>query len=75
MMRFQQFVFVTIFSSFSTVEMKQSVLTYFLCFIPGERFKVETKTIAADFGDRESIYRDIEAGLKGLEVGVLGLFI
>uniref|UniRef100_A0A670JGV3 Hydroxysteroid 17-beta dehydrogenase 12 n=1 Tax=Podarcis muralis TaxID=64176 RepID=A0A670JGV3_PODMU len=36
-----------------------------------ERFKVETKTIAADFEDRESIYRNIKAGLEGLEIGVL----
>ncbi|XP_060620447.2 very-long-chain 3-oxoacyl-CoA reductase-like [Anolis sagrei] len=35
------------------------------------KFNVETKTIAADFKDRETIYSDIEAGLEGLEIGVL----
>ncbi|XP_005286808.1 very-long-chain 3-oxoacyl-CoA reductase isoform X1 [Chrysemys picta bellii] len=36
-----------------------------------EKFKVETKIIAADFGEREDIYSRIEAGLEGLEIGVL----
>uniref|UniRef100_A0A8D0L494 3-ketoacyl-CoA reductase n=1 Tax=Sphenodon punctatus TaxID=8508 RepID=A0A8D0L494_SPHPU len=37
----------------------------------GERFKVETKTIAADFEEREDIYNKIKTGLEGLEIGVL----
>uniref|UniRef100_A0ABM5F9I9 Very-long-chain 3-oxoacyl-CoA reductase isoform X1 n=1 Tax=Pogona vitticeps TaxID=103695 RepID=A0ABM5F9I9_9SAUR len=36
-----------------------------------EKFKVETKTIAADFEDRETIYSNIKAGLEGLEIGIL----
>ncbi|XP_061466809.1 very-long-chain 3-oxoacyl-CoA reductase [Rhineura floridana] len=36
-----------------------------------ERFKVETKTIAADFEDREAIYSNIKGGLEGLEIGIL----
>ncbi|XP_074811408.1 very-long-chain 3-oxoacyl-CoA reductase isoform X2 [Natator depressus] len=36
-----------------------------------EKFKVETKMIAADFGEREDIYSRIKAGLEGLEIGVL----
>ncbi|XP_044871321.1 very-long-chain 3-oxoacyl-CoA reductase isoform X2 [Mauremys mutica] len=36
-----------------------------------EKFKVETKIIAADFGEREDIYSRIKAGLEGLEIGVL----
>ncbi|XP_072278320.1 very-long-chain 3-oxoacyl-CoA reductase [Pyxicephalus adspersus] len=36
-----------------------------------EKFKVETKVIAADFGKPAEIYGRIEAGLKGLEIGVL----
>lgn len=36
-----------------------------------EKFKVETKTIAADFGKPAEIYERIAAGLKGLEIGVL----
>ncbi|KAM9816155.1 very-long-chain 3-oxoacyl-CoA reductase-A [Syngnathus typhle] len=35
-----------------------------------DRFGVETKTIAADFG-KTNIYPTIEAGLSGLEIGVL----
>ncbi|XP_005986970.1 very-long-chain 3-oxoacyl-CoA reductase-A [Latimeria chalumnae] len=35
-----------------------------------ESCNVETKTIAVDFGDVE-IYKKIEAGLEGLEIGVL----
>ncbi|KAM6157635.1 very-long-chain 3-oxoacyl-CoA reductase [Rhynchocyon petersi] len=35
-----------------------------------EKFNVETKTIAADFGS-EDIYERIKAGLAGLEIGVL----
>ncbi|XP_040019034.2 very-long-chain 3-oxoacyl-CoA reductase-A isoform X1 [Gasterosteus aculeatus] len=35
-----------------------------------EQFKVETRTIAADFG-KTDIYNKIEAGLAGLEIGVL----
>ncbi|KAH0620778.1 hypothetical protein JD844_021539 [Phrynosoma platyrhinos] len=37
----------------------------------GEKFKVETKTITADFEDRETIYSNIKAGLEGLEIGIL----
>ncbi|XP_075423353.1 very-long-chain 3-oxoacyl-CoA reductase isoform X3 [Ascaphus truei] len=37
----------------------------------GEKFKVETKTIEADFGKPEEIYKRIQAGLEGLEIGVL----
>ncbi|NXN31102.1 DHB12 reductase, partial [Nycticryphes semicollaris] len=36
-----------------------------------ENYKVETKIIVADFGDREDIYSRIKAGLEGLEIGVL----
>lgn len=36
-----------------------------------EQFGVETKTIAVDFG-KTDIYPKIEAGLVGLEIGVLG---
>ncbi|XP_043939334.1 very-long-chain 3-oxoacyl-CoA reductase [Protopterus annectens] len=35
-----------------------------------EKFKVDTKTVTADFG-QEGIYKKIEAGLSGLEIGVL----
>ncbi|RLW09880.1 hypothetical protein DV515_00002365 [Chloebia gouldiae] len=40
-------------------------------FCRGEKYKVETKIIVADFGDREDIYNGIKAGLEGLEIGVL----
>lgn len=40
---------------------------------PEEKYKVETKVIVADFGEREGIYDRIKAGLEGLEIGVLGL--
>ncbi|XP_032082119.1 very-long-chain 3-oxoacyl-CoA reductase [Thamnophis elegans] len=36
-----------------------------------DKYKVETKTIAADFENRETIYNKIKAGLEGLEIGVL----
>ncbi|NXD81050.1 DHB12 reductase, partial [Halcyon senegalensis] len=36
-----------------------------------EKYKVETKVIVADFGEREDIYSRIQAGLEGLEIGVL----
>ncbi|XP_075044470.1 very-long-chain 3-oxoacyl-CoA reductase [Mixophyes fleayi] len=36
-----------------------------------DKFKVETKVIAADFGKPAEIYDHIEAGLKDLEIGVL----
>uniref|UniRef100_G3UBA3 Very-long-chain 3-oxoacyl-CoA reductase n=1 Tax=Loxodonta africana TaxID=9785 RepID=G3UBA3_LOXAF len=36
----------------------------------GEKFKVETRTIAIDFGS-EDIYDRIKIGLAGLEVGIL----
>lgn len=36
-----------------------------------EKFKVETKTIQANFEDRVTIYDKIDAGLKGLEIGIL----
>ncbi|NWV14950.1 DHB12 reductase, partial [Ptilonorhynchus violaceus] len=36
-----------------------------------EKYKVETKVIVADFGERENIYIRIQAGLEGLEIGVL----
>ncbi|XP_078405692.1 very-long-chain 3-oxoacyl-CoA reductase-A [Cetorhinus maximus] len=36
-----------------------------------EQFKVETKTIAVDFGEGAGIYSTIEAGLAALEIGVL----
>ncbi|XP_075401971.1 very-long-chain 3-oxoacyl-CoA reductase [Tenrec ecaudatus] len=35
-----------------------------------EKFKVETKTIAVDFGSQD-IYEKIKAGLAGLQIGVL----
>ncbi|KAK4822236.1 hypothetical protein QYF61_011877 [Mycteria americana] len=38
-----------------------------------EKYKVETKVIVADFGEREDIYSRIKVGLEGLEIGVLGL--
>ncbi|NXN09317.1 DHB12 reductase, partial [Indicator maculatus] len=36
-----------------------------------EKYKVETKVIVADFGERGDIYSRIKAGLEGLEIGVL----
>ena len=42
----------------------------FLLFIE-EQFKIETRTIAVDFG-KSDIYSKIEVGLAGLEIGVLG---
>ncbi|NWX47629.1 DHB12 reductase, partial [Steatornis caripensis] len=36
-----------------------------------EKYKVETKVIVADFGEREAIYSRINVGLEGLEIGVL----
>uniref|UniRef100_A0A8C8A9E7 3-ketoacyl-CoA reductase n=1 Tax=Otus sunia TaxID=257818 RepID=A0A8C8A9E7_9STRI len=36
-----------------------------------DKYKVETKVIVADFGEREDIYSRIKAGLEGLEIGVL----
>ncbi|XP_073434657.1 very-long-chain 3-oxoacyl-CoA reductase [Dendrobates tinctorius] len=36
-----------------------------------EKFKVDLKVIAVDFGNPAGIYDRIEAGLKGLEIGVL----
>ncbi|KAM7041478.1 very-long-chain 3-oxoacyl-CoA reductase [Acridotheres tristis] len=36
-----------------------------------EKYKVETKVIVADFGERKDIYNGIKAGLEGLEIGVL----
>lgn len=36
-----------------------------------EQYKVETRTIAVDFG-KTDIYSKIQAGLAGLEIGVLG---
>lgn len=48
-----------------------SLMPHFL-FFPGEKFKVETKVIAADFGKPAEIYDHIATGLKGLEIGVLG---
>lgn len=35
---------------------------------------METKVIVADFGEKE-IYNGIKAGLEGLEIGVLGLYL
>lgn len=43
-------------------------------FPPGEKFKVETRTIAVDFAS-EDIYDKIKASLAGLQIGVLGLYI
>lgn len=43
-------------------------------FSPGEKFKVETKTIAADFAS-EDIYDKIKTSLAGLKIGVLGLYL
>ena len=40
----------------------------------GEKFKVETKTIAVDFTS-EDIYDKIKTSLAGLEIGVLGLYL
>ncbi|XP_062973507.1 very-long-chain 3-oxoacyl-CoA reductase [Elgaria multicarinata webbii] len=36
-----------------------------------QKFKVETKTVTADFGDRVGIYQNIKASLEGLEIGIL----
>ncbi|XP_030056666.1 very-long-chain 3-oxoacyl-CoA reductase [Microcaecilia unicolor] len=36
-----------------------------------EKFKVDTKTIKADFEDHDNIYKNIKGGLEGLEIGVL----
>ncbi|XP_069479427.1 very-long-chain 3-oxoacyl-CoA reductase [Ambystoma mexicanum] len=36
-----------------------------------EKFKVETKTIAADFSDSQAIYKRIQSGLDGLDIGTL----
>ncbi|NXH21891.1 DHB12 reductase, partial [Bucco capensis] len=36
-----------------------------------EKYQVETQVIVADFGEREDIYSRIQAGLEGLEIGVL----
>ncbi|KAK1159905.1 very-long-chain 3-oxoacyl-CoA reductase-B-like [Acipenser oxyrinchus oxyrinchus] len=36
-----------------------------------EKFQVDTKTIAVDFGQGVGIYQTIEKGLAGLEIGVL----
>uniref|UniRef100_A0A8D0DLA6 Hydroxysteroid 17-beta dehydrogenase 12 n=1 Tax=Salvator merianae TaxID=96440 RepID=A0A8D0DLA6_SALMN len=36
-----------------------------------ERSKVETKTIAVDFENKDTIYSDIKQGLEGLQIGVL----
>ena len=45
-----------------------------MCFsFSEEQYNVETGTIAVDFG-RSDIYEKIEAGLAGLEIGVLGKF-
>lgn len=49
----------------------QAKLTRPLCVSTEERYQVETKTIAVDFG-KVDIYPKVEAGLAGLEVGVLG---
>ncbi|NWV20942.1 DHB12 reductase, partial [Origma solitaria] len=35
-----------------------------------EKYKVETKVIVADFGERD-VYNGIKAGLEGLEIGIL----
>lgn len=40
----------------------------------GEKFKVETKTVAVDFAS-EDIYDKIKTSLAGLEIGVLGLYL
>lgn len=49
----------------------QTELIRLLCVPIEERYQVETKTIAVDFG-KVDIYPKVEAGLAGLEVGVLG---
>uniref|UniRef100_A0A2D4EUB7 Very-long-chain 3-oxoacyl-CoA reductase n=1 Tax=Micrurus corallinus TaxID=54390 RepID=A0A2D4EUB7_MICCO len=36
-----------------------------------DKFKVETKTIAADFENAEAIYNKIKAALEGLDIGIL----
>nr|XP_060620435.1 very-long-chain 3-oxoacyl-CoA reductase-like [Anolis sagrei ordinatus] len=36
-----------------------------------DKYKVETKTIVADFQNRDTIYSNIKAGLEGLEIGIL----
>lgn len=49
------------------------LILYFSCF-SGEKFKVETKTIVADFEEPETTYDKIKEGLEGLEIGILGLY-
>ncbi|KAG8125967.1 putative Estradiol 17-beta-dehydrogenase 12 protein, partial [Naja naja] len=36
-----------------------------------DKFRVETKTIAVDFENGETIYNKIKAGLEGLDIGIL----
>lgn len=48
--------------------------TVFFFFFLEEKYNVETKVIVADFGEKE-IYNGIKAGLEGLEIGVLGLYL
>lgn len=40
----------------------------------GEKFKVETRTVAVDFAS-EDIYDKIKTSLAGLKIGVLGLYL
>lgn len=55
----------------------QNILFLFLIspFVSDERFKVETKTIVADFEDQTTVYEKIKEGLEGLEIGILGLYL
>lgn len=47
----------------------------YVFFISEDKFKVETKTIAVDFENRDTIYSKIKADLEGLEIGILGLYL
>ncbi|XP_010210025.1 PREDICTED: estradiol 17-beta-dehydrogenase 12 [Tinamus guttatus] len=54
------------FRDFGTIR-----LAALLFLLTQEKYKVETRVIVADFGEREDIYSRIKAGLEGLEIGVL----
>uniref|UniRef100_A0A8C5FDL9 3-ketoacyl-CoA reductase n=1 Tax=Gadus morhua TaxID=8049 RepID=A0A8C5FDL9_GADMO len=55
---------------FSTIINVNEVILKNIFIAKKHQFKVETRTIAVDFG-RSDIYEKIDAGLAGLEIGVL----
>uniref|UniRef100_A0A8C5SX62 3-ketoacyl-CoA reductase n=1 Tax=Laticauda laticaudata TaxID=8630 RepID=A0A8C5SX62_LATLA len=55
---------------YNSNETQHSMIIY-VFFISEDKFRVETKTIAADFENRETIYNKIKAGLEGLDIGIL----